>query len=66
MRRRERRRGEKLGMVVINPFTEELEAGESRVHSKLETILCYVRASSKSEEENRKAVCEEEALSGEF
>lgn len=42
-----RGRGEKLGVMVINPCTEELEAGESRVLSRLETILCYVRVAPK-------------------
>lgn len=51
-----RGRGEKLGVMVINPCTEELEAGEPRVLSRLETIL-LCKSGSKSEEEiGRKSV----------
>lgn len=42
-----RGRGEKLGVMVINPCTEELEAGESRVLSRPETILCHARVAPK-------------------
>lgn len=40
-------RGGKLGVMVINPCTEELEAGESRVLSRPETILCHARVAPK-------------------